>query len=131
MKKILTISLAAIMLLALTASAPVSAHERIVSTSLSINVSDSHPDRGDTVKFTGQLKSEWKRCKAFQKVTLKRGRTPVQTTKTSRSGFYSFTQRIKSDSNWRVRFTGKKFGKHPHVHRCLPSTSRIIRIRVG
>lgn len=130
MKKILTIGLAVTVLFVLTASGPASAHQRTASTSLSLEVSDSRPDRGDKVTFSGRLSSNWNKCEKFKRVSLKRGGNVVQTTTTSRSGFYSFRQRINSNSNWVVRFTGKRFGVHPHVHRCLPDTSRRIRIRV-
>ena len=129
MKKTLTIALAATMLFVLTAGAPAQAHTRTASTKLTIEVSDSTPDRGDKVTFSGQLKSKWKACKKDQKVILKRGQKTVQTTRTSRSGQYSFRQRIKSSSNWSVEYKGRRFGKHPHVHRCKPSKSETIRIR--
>ena len=129
MKKTLAIGLAATMLFALTASGPASAHVRTASTSLSIAVSDSTPDRGDKVQFSGQLKSKWKRCKAAQRVVLFRGQKPVQSKKTSRAGLYSFTQRIRSNSNWTVKYKGRRFGVHPHVHRCRRSTSKTIQIR--
>ena len=131
MKKTLAILLAGTMLSLLTASGPALAHQRTASTSLSISVSDSSPDRGDVVRFSGRLQSNWDRCEEDQRVHLKRGRTIVQTTRTDDSGFYSFRQRINGNSNWKVRFTGKRFGVHPHVHRCLPDTSRKIRIRFG
>ena len=130
MKKTLATLLAGTMLSLMTATGPASAHQRTASTSLSISVSDDRPDRGDVVRFSGRLRSNWDRCEEDQRVHLKRGRTIVQTTRTDDSGFYSFSQRINSNSNWKVRFTGKRFGVHPHVHRCLPDTSRKIRIRV-
>ena len=129
MKKTLAIGLAATMLFALTASGPASAHVRTASTKLSIEVSDSTPDRGDKVTFSGQLKSKWKQCKANQRVVLKRGQKTVESTTTTRSGFYSFTKRIRSNSNWTVKYKGRRFGVHPHVHRCRPSKSQTIRIR--
>ena len=129
MKKTLAIGLAATMLFALTASGPASAHVRTASTKLSIEVSDSTPDRGDKVTFSGQLKSKWKQCKANQIVVLKRGQKTVDSTRTTRSGFYSFNKRISSNSNWTVKYKGRRFGVHPHVHRCRPSKSQTIRIR--
>ena len=128
MKKTLTIALAATMLFVLTA-APAQAHTRTASTKLTIAVSDSTPDRGDKVTFSGQLKSKWKACKANQRVVLKRGQKTVQSTQTSRSGNYSFEQRINSSSNWTVKYKGRRFGVHPHVHRCKPSKSQTIQIR--
>ncbi|MEX1264149.1 MAG: hypothetical protein WEE66_09485 [Actinomycetota bacterium] len=129
MKRTLTTILAVTMLFVFTAS-PALAHQRTASTSLSRGVSDTSPERGEKVTFSGRLQSNWDRCEEDQKVTLKRGHTAVETTRTDEAGFYSFTRRIKADSNWRIRFTGKRFGVHPHVHRCLPSTSRTVRIRV-
>lgn len=131
MKRTLTTVLAVTMLFVFTTSGPALAHQRTASTSLSISVNDPRPDRGDKVTFSGRLQSNWDRCEEDQKVHLKRGHTIVQTTRTNDSGFYSFSQRINGNSNWRVRFTGKRFGVHPHVHRCLPDTSRVIRFRFG
>ena len=130
MKKTLTIVLAATMLFVLTASAPAQAHTRTASTKLTISVSDATPDRGDKVTFSGQLKSKWKACKKNQKVSLYRGKKRVETERTTRSGRYSFDKRIRSNSNWTVKYKGRRFGKHPHVHRCKPSKSETIRIRV-
>ena len=128
MKKTLTIVLAATMLFVLTA-APAQAHTRTASTKLTISVSDPTPDRGDKVIFSGQLKSKWKACKKNQKVHLYRGKKRVETTTTSRYGRYSFDKRIRSNSNWTVKYKGRRFGVHPHVHRCKPSKSETIRIR--
>lgn len=129
MRRLAAVSLTAMTLSMLIALTPASAHVRTAPTQLSINVSDERPDRGDEVRFFGRLQSPWDRCEEDQKVHLKRGRTIVDTTMTNDSGRYSFERRIFNDSNWRVRFTGKRFGVHPHVHRCLPDTSRVIRIR--
>ena len=129
-KKTLTIVLAATVLFVLTAGGPAQAHTRTASTKLTISVSDSTPDQGEKVTFSGQLKSKWKACKKNQKVHLYRGQKRVETTTTSSSGGYSFDKRIRSNSNWTVKYEGRRFGKHPHVHRCKPSKSETIRIRV-
>lgn len=129
MKKTITIALAATMLFVLTAGAPAQAHQRQASTKLTISVSDSTPDQRDKVTFSGQLKSKWKACKKYQKVYLYRGKKRLEITTTSRSGRYSFDKHIRSNSNWTVKYKGRRFGKHPHVHRCKPSKSETIRIR--
>ena len=35
-----------------------------------------------------------------------------------------------STEGWKVVFSGRKWGTHPHVHRCLGSSSRTIRVQV-
>ena len=130
MKKILTASLASVMLFVMLGSAPAQAHERTASTRLTIHANKTEVDRGRKVTFSGSLRSDWKRCRAYKKVTLFKGSTPVQAKKTTRAGTYAFVQRITMTRTWRVKFSGKRWGTHPHVHRCLASRSRGIRVRV-
>lgn len=130
MKAMLARILAVTVVLVALGAAPAQAHERTASTRLTINANKKQVDRGGKVKFSGALKSDWKRCRAYKKVTLFRGKTPVQSKKTTRAGTYSFVQRIRATKVWRVKFAGKRWGTHPHVHRCLASRSRGIRVQV-
>ena len=109
---------------------PAQAHTRIEPTRLTLNANNTSVDRGDRVKFSGSLKSSWKRCRAYKNVTLFRGKRPVATRKTTRAGLYAFTVPVTQTKTWRVKFRGKRWGVHPHVHRCLRSTSRAITVRV-
>ena len=111
-------------------AAPAQAHERIEPTRVTISANHTRVDRGDRVKFSGSLRSDWKRCRAYKNVTLFRGKRPVATRKTTRAGLYAFTVRVTSTKTWRVKFRGKRWGVHPHVHRCLRSSSRGITVRV-
>ncbi len=109
---------------------PAQAHTRIEPTSLTLRANDTRVDRGDRVTFSGSLRSDWKRCKAYKSVTLFRGKRPVATRKTTRAGLYAFTVQVPKTATWKVKFKGKRWGVHPHVHRCLRSTSRGITVRV-
>ena len=124
MKKTITIGLAVTMLFALTASSPVAAHERTATTRISIRPKAKTIDEGDRVKFRGKLKSEWEKCFAHQTVTLYKGGTPILSKTTSSTGSYRFTRRPKNTNTWTVRYAGRSFGTHPHVHRCLSSQSK-------
>ena len=129
-KRFLAHAIAVTMLLGVLGAAPAQAHERTASTSLTASVNKKTVDRGSKVKFSGSLKSDWKRCRAYKTVTLYKGAKAMQSRKTTRAGTYSFTQRIRSTKSWRVKFKGKSWGTHPHVHRCLASQSKRIRVRV-
>lgn len=109
---------------------PAQAHTRIQPTRVTLNANDTLVDRGDRVRFSGSLKSDWKRCRAYKSVTLFRGKRPVATRKTTRAGLYAFTAQVTQTKTFRVKFRGKRWGVHPHVHRCLRSTSRGVTVRV-
>lgn len=130
MKRAFTSFLAALLLLGMLGSSPVAAHERIEQTRISIRASRTHIDEGDRVRFRGRLKSDWKRCFRRQTVTLFKGDTPVVSKKTTRTGRYRFTRSPKNTRLWHVEYAGRRFGPHPHVHRCLASSSRSIRVTV-
>ena len=129
MKRFLAHVIAVTMLLGVLGAAPAQAHERTASTSLTISVNKKTVDKGRKVKFSGALKSDWKRCRSYRTVKLYRGATEVQSKKTTRAGTYSFTQKITATKTWKVKFSGKSWGTHPHVHRCLASSSKGIRVR--
>jgi hypothetical protein len=129
-KRFLAHAIAVTMLLGVLGAAPAQAHERTASTRLTISANKTRVDKGRKVRFSGSLKSDWKRCRAYKTVKLVRGHTVVQSKKTTRAGLYSFTRKIRKTKTWRVKFSGKKWGTHPHVHRCLASSSRGIQVRV-
>lgn len=131
MKKTITIALAVTMLFALTASGPASAHQRTEKTRISIRPKARTIDAGDKVTFRGRLKSDWRKCFAHRTVTLFKEGQAIVSKKTTRSGSYSFTRRPRNTHTWYVAFAGKRFGTHPHVHRCLASRSRdsVITVR--
>ena len=131
MKRYLARFLAVTMLVGVLGAAPAQAHERTASTSISISANRTQVDEGEKVKFSGSLKSAWKRCRAYKTVTLYSGKSAVQSRKTTRAGTYSFTQKIGKTKTWKVKFAGKSWGVHPHNHRCLASSSRGIQVRVG
>ena len=119
-----------LVLVVMLAAAPAQAHTRTESTRVRMGANKTLVDRGARVKFTGSLRSDWKRCKAYKSVTLYRGSRAVATRKTTRAGLYAFTARVRATKTWRVKFSGKRWGVHPHVHRCLRSSSRGVTVRV-
>jgi hypothetical protein len=130
MKKPLISFLAVLLVSAAFGTAPVAAHERTASTSISLHADDKKVDRGDKVKFSGRLTSPWKKCRKWKAVTLFRDGNAVGAKQTMKNGKFSFSKNVQGTSDWRVSFAGKSWGVHPHVHECLGSSSRSIRIRV-
>ena len=112
--------------------APVAAHQRIEPTHVTINASATQVDDGQKVTFKGKLKSDWKKCRSWRLVKLKNaGGKLVKSKKTRENGRYKFSMRPDATKGWKVVFSGRKWGTHPHVHRCLGSSSRTIRVRVN
>jgi hypothetical protein len=130
MKKPLISFLAVLLVSAAFGTAPVAAHERTASTSISLHADDKKVDRGDKVKFSGRLTSPWKKCRKWKAVTLFRDGSAVGAKQTMKNGKFSFSKNVQGTSDWRVSFAGKSWGVHPHVHECLGSSSRTIRIQV-
>lgn len=130
MKKTLTTIIAATMLVSTLGAAPAQAHERTARTRVTIRVNKNVVDQGERVRFRGKLKSGWTKCSRHRRVTLYRGQTAVASRLTNRNGSYTFTRTIRATKTWRVKFAGRSWGTHPHVHRCLASSSRGVRVRV-
>ena len=130
MKKTLTSILAATMLVGVLGSAPAFAHERTESTRITIHASDKTVNEGKKVSFEGKLKSDWSKCFNWRNVSLFAGNQKIATKQTRQSGYYKFTVKPKATKTWKVKFSGRKWGKHPHVHRCLSSSSKGIQVRV-
>jgi hypothetical protein len=121
--------LMSVMLIAALGAAPASAHERVESTRITIKANPNPVKQGKKVTFQGKLKSDWSKCFNWRPVKLYKGKQIVASKKTRKSGFYKFTVRVASEKTWRVKFAGRSWGKHPHVHRCLSSSSKGIRVR--
>ena len=92
-------------------------------TTLTLSASDHSVDKGDKVTFSGKLSSPKKKCEDNERIALYRGRRKVDTTRTDRSGHYSFRKAVKRDSTWQTRYKGHTFGKHPNTKHCKPSKS--------
>jgi len=122
--------LAVTMLLVALGAAPAQAHERTEPTRITIKATKKHVEKGKKVSFQGKLKSEWSKCFNWRKVSLYAGNKKIATKQTRRSGFYKFTVRPKATKTWKVKFKGRSWGTHPHVHRCLASSSKGIKVRV-
>lgn len=129
MKKMLTWMLMTVLLTAALGAAPVSAHERTATTRITFKANPNPVQQGKKVLFKGKLKSDWSKCFNWRPVKLYRGNQVVASKVTRQSGFYKFRVRVNSTATWRVKFAGRSWGKHPHVHRCFSSSSKPIRVR--
>jgi hypothetical protein len=129
-KALLLRTTAVTLILVLLGSAPAQAHERTASTRITLNANKSVVDHGEKVKFRGRLHSQWAKCRKWQPVVLLRNGNSVGAKKTMKNGKFQFTKSVQNTSNWRVTYAGKRWGKHPHDHRCLGSGSGTIHIRV-
>jgi hypothetical protein len=129
-KTTLTLILAATMLVAVLGSAPAQAHERTESTRITMHANRTQVQEGTKVRFQGTLKSDWSKCFNWRNVSLYAGNRKIATKQTGHSGSYRFTVKPKSTKTWRVKFNGRSWGTHPHVHRCLASSSIGIQVRV-
>ena len=130
MKGTLARTLAVTMLFVALGASPARAHERTESTNITIHANKNHVDEGEKVRFEGKLKSDWSKCFNWRKVSLYAGNKKIATKKTRQSGYYQFTVRPKATKTWKVKFSGRKWGTHPHKHRCLSSSSKGIQVRV-
>jgi hypothetical protein len=129
-KKTLPLTVAGVMLVVMLGSAPAQAHERTESTRITIRANDKQVQKGKKVTFQGKLKSDWSKCFNWRKVSLFAGSKKIATKQTRQSGYYRFTVKPKATRTWKVKFNGRSWGTHPHVHRCLASSSKGIRVRV-
>ena len=100
----------------------------VASTTLSLNASDRSVDKGDQVKFSGNLSSSRKKCRANQQVLLFKGNKKVASKRTSGSGHYSFTQKIKRTKTWHTEYKRHEYGTHPNVKVCLGTVSNGVRV---
>ena len=130
MKGILARTLAVTMLFVVLGASPAQAHERTESTHITIHANKKHVEEGKKVTFEGKLKSDWSKCFNWRNVSLYAGNKKIATKKTQKSGYYQFTVRPKATKTWKVKFKGRKWGTHPHKHRCLASSSKGIKVKV-
>jgi hypothetical protein len=106
------------------------AHDFTDDTTLTLNVTDRHIDRGDEVGFSGHLIADHATCRNHRSIKLFRNGDKVAQTQTNTHGFYSFHRTIFRTATWQTRFGGSVGGTHPHNHTCLKSGSRRITIYV-
>jgi hypothetical protein len=122
----LALAIVATLLLGSSAEAAVT----LVRTSVTMTASKTSIQRGQAVFFSGRLRSQVKKCRARQRVSLYRGTTKVRNMRTTTRGKYTFKIRPTKTARWRVRYAGRRFGVHPNIRRCLASKSRARRVRV-
>jgi len=125
----LTWILMSVLLTAALSAAPAAAHERVEGSTITINASSRQVPQGRKDHFQGKLKSDWSKCFNWRNVSLLAGNKKIATKQTRQSGYSKFTVRVDSTKVWRVKFSGRSWGKHPHVHRCLASSSKGIKVR--
>ena len=99
-------------------------------TSLTLNADDHHVDKGERVRFSGNLSSPRKKCRSRQRVSLYKGNQKVASQRTSRSGHYEFTQTVRRTKTWHTEYKGRTFGTHPNTKHCEPSRSNDERVEV-
>jgi hypothetical protein len=101
------------------------------STTLSLNASPRHVDKGDSVSFSGHLRADHKKCRVHRTIKLFRNGVKVAQTLTDSNGFYRFVRNIFRTANWQTRFSGAVGGTHPHSFTCLASRSRTVTVSVN
>lgn len=106
------------------------AHVRVEPTTLTLRVSDTTPSKGDKVVFTGHLRSDWSKCFANQSVKLIRNGVVLASRKTDTTGVVKFIRRLRHSGHWQLKYSGRKWGLHPHRHVCKPSASDVIKVTV-
>jgi hypothetical protein len=129
-KRIMAYVIAVSVALLLVTPGIAEAHVATFSTNLTLRASDKTVEKGDVVKFTAKLSSAKKQCFQNKRVQLLKDGDRVATKRTNDRGKAVFQQTIRRTATWKARFTGFRFGRHPHVHRCQASTSNSIRVRV-
>ena len=120
----------ALSVFSLALAGPADAHVRTANTRLSLSASDTKVHAGDQVTLTAHLRSAWKACVRFKKINLYRYGTKVAQKKTNNKGIARYTFTAQHTAQWQVKFKGRKWGKHPHSHRCLASHSKTITVKV-
>src|SRR3954447_605525 len=71
-----------------------------IPTSLTLHASDTSVHKGDTVTFSGRLRSKNKHCRAHQRITLFEGNEREGSTRTNGDGEYSFHKTIHRTRTW-------------------------------
>jgi hypothetical protein len=100
------------------------------TTSFKFGASSTSVKKGKKVHFSGNLKSQFKKCKKYRPVTLYRNGHPLATKTTSSTGHFNFTRKVNHTKNWQVRFAGRTGGVHPNQYVCRASHSRAIKVKV-
>jgi hypothetical protein len=108
----------------------VAAHESVAETSLSISANKDSIKRGQQVSINGTLESRNRHCYDRELVTLYVDGTPIKSKDTRPNGKFNFKVRPAATADWHVEYGGRIWGRHPHVHVCLGSTSNVITIEV-
>jgi hypothetical protein len=107
-----------------------SAHVQTSNTRLRLQVSDTKIHKGQRVTFRGTLSSDWGKCYKFRQVKLQKNGNTILSKRTDANGKVAFTRKVYQDSDWNLKYKGRRWGKHPHRHVCRGSTSRTIFINV-
>jgi hypothetical protein len=100
------------------------------STSIKLTPNKTVVQKGHKVKFNGTLKSNFKKCRSWRKVTLYRNGHEVASKKTTQAGTFKFVRKVNHTKTWQVRFGGRNGGVHPNQYVCKGSHSKAIKVRV-
>jgi hypothetical protein len=116
-------------------ASPAEAKNWTATTSLSIKVSSTHIQKGESVKISGHLKSGRHSCVKNKKIQLfskakHKDWKQVAHTQTANDGSYKFTRHPKKTKKFKTKFPGKTMGVHPNRHTCLESVSVVKKVKV-
>jgi len=106
------------------------AHVMSWETNLTLRANDRTVTRGTVVKFTARLSSAKRTCYVNRVVRLQRNGVTVDSDRTNQFGKAVFRRTVNSTANYRAVFRGFRFGRHPHSHTCLASTSNTVTVTV-
>jgi hypothetical protein len=126
---------AAVCLLPVTTAAA----QGVQPTNVKLDSDKKFVSEGETVTFTGHLKSKDPDCQANQEITLRAyGESNgadfeggiVDTTTTDANGDFSFQVTVEEQTRFRAWFSGSVSGVHPDIVTCKKSRSETITIHI-
>jgi hypothetical protein len=120
---------------AFSLASPAEAVDFVATTSLGIQVSSHHIQRGQKVTIHGHLFSVRNSCVNLEKIRLFAKRVgsawrQVAHTQTGKNGVYRFIRTPHKTTRFMTKFPGRTTGVHPNQHTCLPSVSVVRKVRV-
>ena len=134
MTRVLALS-AVVCLLSVTTAAA----QGVQPTNVKLDADKKFVSEGETVTFTGKLKSKDASCRANQEITLRAyGESNgaefeggvVDTTTTDADGNFSFQVTVEEQTRFRAWFSGSVSGVHPDIVTCKKSRSETITIHI-
>src|SRR4051812_9446790 len=101
-----------------------------VTTHTKLTVSDNSVKQGTKVTFKIKVTANYKKCYANRQVRwLKNGVFKKYKT-TGDNGVVKFSKKMNHTSKYQAKLPPIDKGKHPHIHHCEPSHSKIVKVTV-